>query len=260
MSEWVHGIDVSHYQPPGRYPSGTSFAWVKVSQGETGRDNKRSEHYHALGRAGIKRGPYHYYNFEKTPQQNASNMIAAAAGLKWELPYVLDAEHGSAGTREATSAALLEFLAIIEAETGRTPVVYTYKSWWDTFTKTKAEFARFPLWIARYPSKYRDGTAPPYGTTTPVPAPWTAFDVWQYSTTNDKLDRNICTAAAYARLLNEPTPKPTEDDMTPEESKMLREIHEQLTVSRDDTAPQGATVRWGVFKSADRIKRVLGKG
>jgi len=55
-------------------------------------------------------------------------------------------------------------------------------------------------------------------------------------------------------------PKPTEDDMTPEESKMLREIHEQLTVSRDDTAPQGATVRWGVFKSADRIKRVLGKG
>jgi hypothetical protein len=55
-------------------------------------------------------------------------------------------------------------------------------------------------------------------------------------------------------------PTPEDDDMTPEQAQMLREIHEQLTVSRDDKAKAGPTVRWMVAKANDRIVRLLGRG
>jgi hypothetical protein len=57
-----------------------------------------------------------------------------------------------------------------------------------------------------------------------------------------------------------PAPPTGDDDMTPEQAQMLREIHEQLTVSRDDKARQGPTVRWMVAKANDRIVRLLGRG
>jgi len=53
-----------------------------------------------------------------------------------------------------------------------------------------------------------------------------------------------------------PTP---EDTTTPEQEKMLREIHEQLTVSRDDKAKAGPTVRWMLAKANDRLVRLLGR-
>jgi len=54
-------------------------------------------------------------------------------------------------------------------------------------------------------------------------------------------------------------PIPEGDAMTPEQEKMLREIHEQLTVSRDTKAPGGATVRWMLAKANDRLVRLLGR-
>lgn len=193
---WVQGIDVSHWQAKTR-PTWARFAWIKASQGRTMRDRAMATHHTHL--AGLARGPYHYYDWSGTPAQNADNFLAATAGRTWELPHVLDAEHGTAGSKARTAEALLDFLRRIEAGTGRTPIVYTYASWWNATVEPRPEFARYPLWIARYPTAYKDGNPPPISASTGAAAPWPSWHVWQYSTAGN-LDRNVCTATALAAL------------------------------------------------------------
>lgn len=231
---WAAGIDVSHWQTPGTYPPDTKYAWVKVSQGGRSKDTQRKAHHRELGVRGIARGPYHFYDFGVTPEANAANMLAAAAGLPWELPYVLDAEKGDAGSKAATADVLLRFLQLVQRDTGRIPVVYTYASWWTPSVAVRPEFARFPLWIARYPNAYKDGTQPPAGKTTTVPAPWSTHAVWQYSDTNGHLDRNVCTPQALANLTGTSIPNPPDngDDDMYEKADRDRDIATAKKVDR----------------------------
>lgn len=208
---WVQGIDVSHWQRPTR-PAWARFAWVKASQGRSMRDKAMASHHRHL--EGLARGPYHYYDWSGSPAANAANFLAATAGRTWELPHVLDAEHGTAGSKAATAAALLDFLRRVETGTGRVPVVYTYASWWNANVAPDPTFKRYPLWIARYPTAYRDGNPPPTSASTGAAAPWPHWSVWQYSTAGN-LDRNVTTATALAALTGRPTPiaRPTEDPL-----------------------------------------------
>lgn len=47
--------------------------------------------------------------------------------------------------------------------------------------------------------------------------------------------------------------------LTPEQDRMLREVHAQLTTSRDDKSPQGATVRWLAATARSRAGRALAR-
>jgi hypothetical protein len=194
---WVRGIDVSHWQGLVR-PAWCEYAWIKASQGRSMRDSAMPRHHANL--SGIARGPYHYYDFARTPAENADNFIRATAGRTWELPHVLDAEHGGAGSRGRTADALLDFLARVELATNRTPVVYTYASWWNATVEARSAFTRYPLWIARYPNAYKDGNPPPTTSSTGAAQPWRTWAVWQYSTAGN-LDRNVCTREALNALL-----------------------------------------------------------
>lgn len=193
---WIQGIDVSHWQRPIR-PSWARYAWIKASQGRSMRDKAMTGHHANL--AGLARGPYHYYDFAASAAENAGNFLAATKGLTWELPHALDAEHGGAGSKARTADVLLDFLRRIEAGTGRTPVVYTYASWWNANVDPHRDFLRHSLWIARYPNAYVNGSPPPTSATTGAAAPWGTWAVWQYSTAQS-LDRNVTTAANLAAL------------------------------------------------------------
>lgn len=227
---WVQGIDVSHWQRPIR-PAWARYAWIKASQGRSMRDNAMASHHANLD--GLARGPYHYYDWSGSPAQNAANFLAATAGRTWELPHALDAEHGTAGNKSTTAAALLDFLARIEAGIGRRPVVYTYASWWNANVEPRAEFRRFPLWIARYPNAYRDGNPPPVSASTGAAAPWDSWAVWQYSTAGN-LDRNVCTAANLAALTGSPTkahPHPSSGDLTMADIAAITALLDRLIAS-----------------------------
>ena len=228
---WVQGIDVSHWQGLTR-PDWARFAWMKASQGRSMRDQKMDSHHGNL--EGIARGPYHFYDFGSTAAQNADNFLAATRGRTWELPHVLDAEHGGAGNKATTAAVLLDFLGRIEQGTGRTPVVYTYASWWNATVEARQQFANYPLWIARYPNAYANGSVPATTATTGAAKPWKSWSVWQFSSAGN-LDRNVTTEANLAALIGGHARTTTPDRPTQEGTLMALtdpEQHELLTIAR----------------------------
>src|SRR5207248_1322245 len=66
---------------------------------------------------------------------------------------------------------IFDWLAAVEAATGRKAIVYSYPSWFSAVQLTDAQLAQYPLFIATY------------GNCASVPAPWTSAIFWQYSAT-----------------------------------------------------------------------------
>lgn len=57
-----------------------------------------------------------------------------------------------------------------------------------------------------------------------------------------------------------PTPQPEDDDMfTDDDRAKLDEVYAQLTTSRDDKSPKGATVRWLAATARSRAGRALSR-
>lgn len=212
---YVTGFDVSHWQQPSaklaseRVAAGDRYVYVKSSQGAAGRDQAMTRHHRFFGDAGLARGPYHFFDFRQSPEANAANFLAATDGMEWELPHALDAEKGTYGDKATNARALLTFLALVQRTTNRVPVVYTGGPWWTATVAPEPEFARYPLWLARYPSAFRDGHTPPPGASVPAPAPWGTWSIWQYSDSLGVLDRNVCTPAVFDALTGHTAPSPT---------------------------------------------------
>jgi GH25 family lysozyme M1 (1,4-beta-N-acetylmuramidase) len=62
------------------------------------------------------------------------------------------------------------FIAEAKKDTGKTPVIYTTTSWWNTCTTDSTAFSADPLWIASY------GVSVPS-----IPSAWSNLTFWQYS-------------------------------------------------------------------------------
>jgi lysozyme len=86
---------------------------------------------------------------------------------------VLDAEDTTSGQTAAVAIQhIKDFLARVEARTGRRPMIYTAKYYFDAIGNPQ-DFASYPLWVANY-----NATCPvlPGGG-------WTGWQFWQYSST-----------------------------------------------------------------------------
>ena len=62
------------------------------------------------------------------------------------------------------------FINEMKKDSGKTPVIYTSTSWWDTCTGNSAAFKTDPLWLASW------GVSVPS-----IPSAWTNLTFWQYS-------------------------------------------------------------------------------
>jgi MYXO-CTERM domain-containing protein len=85
-----------------------------------------------------------------------------------------DCEHsGDSGWVDSATMAqrVFDWLAMVQAASGRTPIIYSYSSWFANAAFTDARLAGFPLFVATY------------GSCASVPAPWTQALFWQYSAT-----------------------------------------------------------------------------
>lgn len=263
MSSQRFGADLSHWQTPGAaliarlHDLGIVFAWVKTSDGAGLKDLAYGSHHARLGAAGIARGPYHFYRFSASPEENARNFLEAIRGKTWELPPALDAEgeSGTAGSKAKNLAALLRFLELVERATSRKPIIYTGRAWWDAMVAVDVALREFRTWIARYPSRYVHGNPPPVGEMTPAPTAWgEPADVWQYSDTDGTLDRNVTTAPTLAALTradsHPPTPTPEEDVLN------MAEITESRL--RDIIREETNDIRGGVLVAVDEGRRQYG--
>ena len=172
------GIDVSSWQHPGGEginwnsvkTDGHSYAFIKATEGI----NYLNPHFASDSRqamdAGLIIGSYHLGRpAVSATAQAAAYATTLASQPQPSLPPVLDIEYNDGVGPEQMQAWVREFVTEIEVLTGRKPIIYTYRYFWEQQMGDTTEFKDYPLWLAAY-----QNTAP-----TTLPGGWDHMSFWQ---------------------------------------------------------------------------------
>lgn len=193
----MRGIDVSHYQGTIRWRAvagdDVAFAYIKATEGASGRDPRFARNWRGARQAGIRAGAYHYFIFCRSPRAQARNFLAAAPRAARALPPAVDLEparscaHRLAG--DEVRRELNAYLAVVEARQHRRAVLYVTPQFYAAYGDY---LPRRTLW-----RRSISATAAPSGS-------WT---VWQYRSRGHvtgirtRVDLNLVRASRYARAL-----------------------------------------------------------
>lgn len=206
VSNWQGCVDASRAVEARN--AGTSFAFVKVTEGAGYTDGSADCSMTGFAAAGVRRGVYHFArpDLGNSPEAEADWFIDQTRGYVGQgiLP-VLDWEPGGWWNGQTWWA--LRWLQRVEQAWGVKPLVYMSASTISAGDWTAVAAGDYGLWVAGYPAGYagdrlRDPGAPPYSV-----APWPFAAAWQYSSTGsvpgigDQIDVNwfYGDAATWAR-------------------------------------------------------------
>jgi lysozyme len=169
----VYGVDVSYYQGNinwAQVKTAKDFAIARVSDGSY-LDTKFDQNWAGMKAAGIIRGAYQFFEPGQDPTTQANIMISKMVGFgPGDLPPMLDMEVTGGQSPATITAKIHTWVNKIKAATGRTPLIYTGKYFWDPNVQTN-DFATFPLVIAAYVKPNCPNT----------PNAWNKWAMWQYS-------------------------------------------------------------------------------
>jgi len=172
----IAGIDISHYNGSVDYgqlaAGGVTFAFVKASEGQFTKDPLYATNYAGMQQNQIMRGAYHFFYPQIDAQAQAQNFLAVVTQLSaGDLPPALDIEVSGEQSPSAIAAAMQQWLDSVQQSLGRTPIIYTYASFWNTALGGTTAFAGYPLWIAEYTSNPSPR----------IPTGFSDYVFWQYS-------------------------------------------------------------------------------
>lgn len=176
----VEGIDTSDYEFADwdaihdQQPN-LQFSFLRVSSSLVRQDTRFHADWSEVERVGMLRGAYQYFS----PRQNATaqadlfiqSLNAEGGLLATDLPPVLDVETTNDLPDAVVSCKLDLWLAKVERELGRVPIIYTSASFSSLFSP---DMTRYPLWVANY-------VQTPSVTCPRMPDPWPAWQMWQHS-------------------------------------------------------------------------------
>jgi len=177
----VPGIDVSHYQAVVDWATvasgGELFAFAKASEGASVPDQYFADNWAGIKAAGLLRGAYHFFHPSVDPTQQANNFLnrlAAANGgsptlAPGDLPATLDIEVTDGTSAANILAGAAAWLTAVQTATGKTPIVYTYVSFWRDTLGNPPDLSSYPLWIAQLK----------VSTPTSIGG-WANWTLWQY--------------------------------------------------------------------------------
>ena len=178
-SQAPQGMDISDQNDPITWNDLTphiQFVYFKYSEGATYKDQTFAPNIANIRQKSLIGGAYHFLNFQHSAQDQATNYLANGLDFSDKasvLPPMLDIETESqylTDNKDACVQLIADWLSIVSAQTGRTPVIYTYRSYWETYFAGVTQFGNNPLWIASY-------QANPPG----MPDGWTQYTIWQYA-------------------------------------------------------------------------------
>lgn len=173
----TEGIDVSVYQGNIDWQrvkaAGIEFAYIRVSDGLPPIDSKFVQNWSGARAAGVLRGVYQFFREDEDAVAQADLLLDTMGPLEADdLPPAIDVESTDGQTGPTIVAHVSAWMDRIEAATGRTPIIYTGRPFWDTNTGSSTAVNDRPLWI------------PNWGVTCPsISAAWSSWAVWQYSST-----------------------------------------------------------------------------
>ncbi|MGI8810133.1 MAG: glycoside hydrolase family 25 protein [Acidimicrobiales bacterium] len=173
----IHGIDVSGWQGNVEWGavrrSGRLFAFAKATEGKTFVDSTFAANRLGMAGAGLTlRGFYHFARPDRnSAAAEAAHFIRTVGPLGPGEVAVLDLEVAP-GPGIGDWAA--EWLGLVAAATGRTPVLYSYQSY--LYSVPTSRLTQYPLWVAAWGAN--DGTVP---ATLPKTDRWSRWTWWQYT-------------------------------------------------------------------------------
>ena len=175
------GIDVSHIQ--GRIEwtavasAGHTFAYAKATEGLTIADAHFQANWAGMKSANLFRGAYHFFHPNDDAASQANHFLAvltkangSAKLAPGDLPCALDVEVDGGATPAQLVNSIQTWLDAVQAATGRVPILYTNRGFWDTATAGTTQFAQYPLWVAEY-----EVPSPK------MPSGWNDYTIWQWS-------------------------------------------------------------------------------
>ncbi|WP_237685184.1 GH25 family lysozyme [Arthrobacter sunyaminii] len=186
----IQGMDVSSHQGNvdwnRAWAQGARFAYAKATEGTSYKNPNFNQQYGGSYNVGMVRGAYHFALPSVSSAVDQANYFVNNGG-GWSadgktLPPLLDIEYNpyaSLGNTCYNMSAtqmvnwIKAFSNQVKARTGRTPMIYTTTDWWSRCTGNSAAFGDNPLHIASY-NEVGAG---------PLPASWSYYSVWQYSST-----------------------------------------------------------------------------
>jgi lysozyme len=189
----IHGIDVSGWQGVVDWPSvrrsGRLFAFAKATEGATFVDDRFAGNRLGMAGAGFAlRGYYHFARPDRnTAAAEAANFLRTVGPLGAGEVAVLDLEVAPSPTVGDWAA---EWLRLVSAATGKTPVLYSYQSY--LYSIPTSRLTQYPLWVAAWGEN--DGAVP---AAPPKTDRWSRWTWWQYTSNttvpgvNGKVDDSI---------------------------------------------------------------------
>ena len=200
----VQGVDVSEYQGNFDWPAAhVAFGYAQISDGVGHLDPTFPGNWANMKAAGVLRGAYQYFEPSEDEAAQANLMVSMVGRLQaGDLPPMIDVEVTDGVGGSTIGARVLHWLQIVEAGTGRTPIIYTGSYFWED--DVGVNLGSYPIWIAAYgppcPSLPQDG--------------WSNWTFWQYGDGGGTLDHDVFNGS-LAQLQSmagvaegPPTPKP----------------------------------------------------
>lgn len=171
-------VDVSHNNGVIKWPlvkaAGYDGAFCKFTESDNFIDPQSEANWAGILDQGLVRGAYHFFHPMTNPALAANLFLkqVRVAGLLSTDILILDWEtHEGIPAQELLAGA--QWLDIVQQATGKTPVVYMGPGYAHALALAGIEnmlwLNKYPLWLAEY------------NTTANVPAPWTGYSFWQFT-------------------------------------------------------------------------------
>ncbi len=167
----VEGLDVSSAQGTVDWTavqaSGRVFAIIKATQGNYYTNDAWQGQWDGAGAAGLMRSAYHFYDPTVDGTAQAQYFLQVVGPLSpGDLPPMLDIEcptssdesqtqtdceySGDSGwaTASTLNSGIQSFLTYVQQQTGLTPLIYSYNSWFDDAGEDSSTLTGYPLVIS----------------------------------------------------------------------------------------------------------------
>jgi lysozyme len=171
----IEGVDVSHWDGTidwGQvHSAGIAFAIAKATEADGYVDPTFDTNRQNAEAAGVAFGAYHFFRANVDPTTQANHFLDTIGSVEpGEISPTLDLEttDGEGGSTIAQRA--VTFMQVVQAQTGRVPMVYTSPSFFNSTIGAPDSFAPFLLWIANWQVSCPD-----------VPSVWSDWTAWQYT-------------------------------------------------------------------------------
>ncbi|MGB8510632.1 MAG: GH25 family lysozyme [Pyrinomonadaceae bacterium] len=172
----IRGIDVSHFQGVINWQrvsaSNVAFAFTKATDGVGAQDTFFTANYASIKSNGILRGAYHFFRPQLDAKAQADSFLHVVKQLEpGDLPPAIDVEVDGGKSASLIVKGVTTWIAEVEQALGRTPIIYTNASFWNSQVGGSSAFSEHPLWVAHYTSKPKPN----------IPQGFANYTIWQFT-------------------------------------------------------------------------------